>query len=129
MEWYLAVLKKYVEFTGRASRKEYWMFVLFNVIISVALSILGMLVAGQNGQSALTSLYSLAVFLPSLGVTVRRLHDTGRSGWWILIGLVPLVGWLILLYFTIQDSHPGTNEYGPNPKESPAGPALDAGPA
>jgi uncharacterized membrane protein YhaH (DUF805 family) len=124
MEWYLAVLKKYVDFSGRARRKEYWMFFLFNIIVSVVVSLVGYVVAGSNGQSALGGIYSLAVLLPSLGVTARRLHDTGRSGWWILIGLVPFIGWLVLLLFLIEDSKFGDNQYGPNPKETMTPPAV-----
>ncbi|MEK3884626.1 DUF805 domain-containing protein [Paenibacillus sp. PL2-23] len=113
MEWYLKVIKNYVGFTGRARRKEYWMFVLFNIIISVALSIIEM-IAGM--PSILTWLYSLAIFLPSLAVLVRRLHDTGRSGWWVLIGLIPLVGFIILLVFACMEGE-GDNQYGPDPKQ------------
>ena len=125
MEWYLAVLKKYLVFTGRATRTEYWMFALFNVIISIVLSIIGYVVVGGNGQSALSSLYSLAVLLPSLGVSVRRLHDTNRSGWWLLISLVPIIGIIVLIVFLVQDSDPGDNRYGPNPKA----PAITPSPA
>ena len=123
MEWYLAVLKKYIVFTGRATRTEYWMFALFNVIISIVLSIIGYVVVGGNGQSALSSLYSLAVLLPSLGVSVRRLHDTNRSGWWLLISLVPIIGIIVLIVFLVQDSDPGDNRYGPNPKQPTITPA------
>jgi uncharacterized membrane protein YhaH (DUF805 family) len=112
MEWYLKVLKNYVGFQGRARRKEYWMFVLFSVIFSIVLSIVDA-IAGLT--SALSGLYSLAVLLPSLAVGVRRLHDTGRSGWWLLISLIPLIGSIILLVFMCQDSQEG-NKYGPNPK-------------
>lgn len=115
MNWYLEVLKKYADFNGRARRKEYWMFALFNFIVIVAL----LIVDGILGTIGLLyGLYLLAVLLPSIGVTVRRLHDTGRSGWWILIGLVPFVGGIILLVFAIQDGTPGENEYGKNPKEA-----------
>ncbi|MFT3917352.1 MAG: DUF805 domain-containing protein [Anaeromyxobacteraceae bacterium] len=113
MDWYLGVLKKYVEFNGRARRTEYWMFLLINLAVSVGL----MLVDGVLGTLFLGTLYSLGVLLPSLAVTVRRLHDTSRSGWWILIGFVPVIGLIVLIIFMAQDSKPGTNEYGPNPKE------------
>ena len=116
MEWYLRVLQKYMDFSGRAHRTEFWMFVLFSVIITIALSVIGYVVMGSNGQSALSGIYGLAVLLPSLGVEVRRLHDTNHTGWWILIGLVPLIGSLVLLYFLVQDSDAGDNQYGPNPK-------------
>ncbi|MGX4690553.1 DUF805 domain-containing protein [Streptomyces sp. JNUCC 63] len=116
MNWYLEVLKKYAVFSGRARRKEYWMFVLFNFIVSIVLLAIGKAI----GVEVLSGLYSLAVLLPGLGVAVRRLHDTGRSGWWILIGLVPLVGFIVLLVFTVSDSQPGDNQYGPNPKAAVA---------
>lgn len=113
MEWYMKVLSNYVGFQGRARRKEYWMFVLFSIIISIVLAVLESLLGIKN---ALSGLYSLAVLLPSLAVGVRRLHDTGRSGWWLLIGLIPIVGSIILLLFMCLDSEPGSNSYGPNPK-------------
>jgi len=113
MNWYLDVSKKYAVFKGRARRKEYWMFVLFNLIIALVLGLIERLVGGPG---ILTNLYSLAVLIPGLAVAVRRLHDTNRSGWWILIGLVPLVGVIILIVFLVQDSRPGDNQYGPNPK-------------
>jgi uncharacterized membrane protein YhaH (DUF805 family) len=119
MDWYIGVLKKYAVFQGRARRKEYWMFVLFNIIVSVVLHILDRVLgtASEAGGGLLGGIYALAVLIPSIAVTVRRLHDTGRSGWWILIVLVPLVGWIVLLVFMVLDSQPGSNEYGPNPKE------------
>jgi uncharacterized membrane protein YhaH (DUF805 family) len=118
MNWYLAVINKYADFSGRARRKEYWMFFLFNIIVSFAVGLVGGLIGGKNGLFALSlpALYTLFIFLPSLAVTVRRLHDTNRSGWWVLISLVPFVGALILFVFTILDSDPESNNYGPNPK-------------
>lgn len=88
MEWYLKVLKNYAVFEGRARRKEYWMFVLVNLIVEIILSVIGSLL---HIRQFLTGLYSLAVFLPSLAVSVRRLHDSGRSGLWVLIGLIPFI--------------------------------------
>jgi uncharacterized membrane protein YhaH (DUF805 family) len=123
MNWYLGVLKKYADFTGRARRKEYWFFVLFNLIISCVLSVIDVFVGTYNaavGVGILSGLYALGVLIPGIAVTVRRLHDTGRSGWWILIALVPLVGWIVLIIFMFLDSQPGTNAYGPNPKEGEA---------
>ena len=119
MNWYLSVVKNYVGFSGRARRKEYWMFILVNIIISIVLSIVDRVVfdAGNGGISLLSGLYSLGVLLPSLAVSVRRLHDTDRSGWWLLIALIPLIGAIVLLVFCVQDSQPGSNQYGPNPKE------------
>ncbi|MFF4874141.1 DUF805 domain-containing protein [Streptomyces sp. NPDC003444] len=116
MNWYLDVLKKYAVFSGRARRKEFWMFQLFNIIAVIILSILDSIL----GIQILSLVYTLAVFLPSLGVSVRRLHDTGRSGWWILIALVPLVGGIILLVFNCLEGEQQQNAYGPNPKLAPA---------
>lgn len=113
MNWYLDVLKKYAVFNGRARRKEYWMFFLFNIIIAVVLGIIEGIVGGPG---VLGALYGLAVLLPSIGVSIRRLHDTDRSGWWLLIGLVPLIGAIVLLVFFVQDSQAAENQYGPNPK-------------
>ncbi|MBR1692373.1 MAG: DUF805 domain-containing protein [Lachnospiraceae bacterium] len=110
---YVGVLKNYVGFSGRARRREYWMFVLANAIITM---ILGFIVRATH-ITAISTIYSLAILLPSLAVAVRRLHDMGKSGWWYLICLVPVAGIFILIYFLCQDSQEGTNEYGPNPKE------------
>ncbi len=112
-------------FSGRAHRTEYWMFTLVNLIISLILvaveNIIGLVPEG-GGQGVLSGIYTFAVLLPSLAVGVRRLHDTGRSGWWLLIGLVPLIGVIVLIVFFVQDSQPGSNTYGPNPKEVEAVP-------
>lgn len=120
MNWYLEVLKKYAVFNGRARRKEYWMFFLFNIIISIVLAFLDNalgFVSRDGGTGLLGGIYSLILLIPGIAVTVRRLHDGGRSGWWLLIALVPCVGGIVLLVFMIQDSDMGENEYGPNPKE------------
>ncbi len=113
MSWYIMVLKKYAVFSGRARRKEYWMFILFNFIFALVLGILDNIIGTSN---VLGTIYSLAVLVPGIAVSVRRLHDTNRSGWWVLIGLVPLIGAIVLLVFVVQDSQPGDNQYGPNPK-------------
>ncbi len=122
MNWYLEVLKKYAVFQGRARRKEYWMFTLFNVLISIALMIIGAILglAEDGGSNILSTLYCLAVLLPGIAVSVRRLHDTDRSGWWLLIGLIPIIGAIVLLIFLVQDSQPNENQYGPNPKQESA---------
>jgi uncharacterized membrane protein YhaH (DUF805 family) len=118
MNWYLDVLKKYAVFSGRARRKEYWMFVLFNLIIAIVLGIVDSMMGTvtEQGIGLLGGLYSLAVLLPGIGVGIRRLHDTDRSGWWLLIGLIPLIGLIVLIVFFVQDSTPGENRFGPNPK-------------
>jgi len=119
MNWYLEVIKKYVDFSGRARRKEYWYFVLFNILITIALAIVdGALgLTNREGLGPIRGIYTLAVLIPSIAVVVRRLHDTGRSGWYILMGLIPCVGGIILLVFAVEDSEPGENQYGINPKE------------
>ena len=120
MNWYIEVLKKYTVFTGRATRTEYWMFFLVSTLISLALNILNV--------DILASLYILAVLLPSIGVAMRRLHDTNRSGWWLFIGLIPLIGVIILIVFLAQESQSGSNQYGPNPKDIPNTDSDESGP-
>ena len=116
MEWYLkAIRDNYVNFAGRATRQEYWMFVLINTIIAVILAFVGM-VLFRSSANYLGALYSLAVLLPSLGVAVRRLHDTNRSGWWLLIALIPIVGGIVLLVFLCLDGTRGINQFGQDPK-------------
>ncbi len=116
MNWYLKCLKEhYADFSGRARRKEFWMFALFNVIIAFGLSLIGGLIGNIFGI-VVSSLYSLAVLVPALSVTVRRLHDIGKSGLWILIALIPVIGGLWLLILMVIDSKED-NQYGPNPKK------------
>jgi uncharacterized membrane protein YhaH (DUF805 family) len=119
MNWFLMVLKKYAVFAGRARRSEYWYFVLFYMLILIVLMGVDAMTGTYSkdaGLGLLSGIFSIGTFLPSLGVAIRRLHDTGRSGWWVLISLIPLVGFIILIVFFAQDSQPGTNQYGPNPK-------------
>lgn len=111
MNWYLEVLKKYGVFDGRASRSEYWYFILFNTIIYVGILIVGIAIKVEF----LAFIYGIAVIIPSLAVAVRRLHDTDRSGWWILISLIPLIGSIILLIFLVTGSSRGNNQYGTEP--------------
>ncbi len=118
MEWYLKVLRQYVDFAGRARRKEYWMFTLVNAIIAVVLAILDSALFGAP-FSVLSWLYGLAVLLPNVAVGVRRLHDTGRSGWWLLIGIIPLIGSIVLIVFLATDGEQQPNAYGPDPKTVP----------
>lgn len=123
MNWYLEVLRKYAVFGGRARRKEYWMFFLFNLIISFLLGVFDGVMgtfSPEAGLGLLGGLYSLAVLIPSIAVTIRRLHDTGRTGWWFLIIFIPLIGAIVLLVFMVLDSEQRTNAYGPNPKAETA---------
>lgn len=115
MDWYLKVIKNYVVFEGRARRKEYWMFYLFNSIFAVILIGIGVLL---HLSTLLESIYSLAILLPSLAVGTRRLHDIGKTGWWQLISLIPIVGAIVLIVFWCQDSQPNENKFGLNPKLS-----------
>jgi uncharacterized membrane protein YhaH (DUF805 family) len=119
MHWYLDGLKQYVVFSGRARRKEYWFYQLFNCLFVGALLVVDSMTGtmrGKSGLGMLSGLFVLATLLPSLAVLIRRLHDTNRSGWWCLVGAIPLVGPIIILAFTCMDSEPSANEYGPNPK-------------
>ena len=115
MNWYLEVLRNYATFSGRSRRMEYWMFALINAIIGLAISSIEIL---AGGPGIIGVLYGLAVFIPGIAVTVRRLHDINRSGWWLLILLIPLIGAVIILIFMIFDSQSNMNKYGNNPKFS-----------
>ena len=114
MHWYFAVLNKYAVFDGRSHREEYWMFTLCNFIISLVLMVLSVVVPPFR---VILVLYSLAVAVPGIAVAIRRLHDTDRSGWWCLINLVPVLGAIVFIVYMAQDSQPGSNRYGLNPKD------------
>ena len=120
MNWYLKVLKQYADFSGRARRKEYWMFALFNMIFAIVAmildNVLGIAMEGI-GYGPLYGLYVLAMFIPGLAVGVRRLHDVGKSGWMFLIVLIPFVGGIWLLVLLCTDSQLENNKWGQNPKE------------
>ncbi|WP_370409633.1 DUF805 domain-containing protein [Streptomyces fradiae] len=116
MNWYLDAFKKYATFSGRARRQAFWMFFLFNFIFSAVASILDSVL----GITLISPIYVLAVLIPYLAVAVRRLHDTGRSGWWLLISLIPLVGFIILIVFWASEGEQQHNAHGPNPKLAPA---------
>jgi len=130
MKYYITCIKKYADLKGRARRAEYWYFYLFNFLIYMALYVLILVTGGTESYysgttgfgtgvfSILLYLYGLFVFLPGLAVGVRRLHDTSRSGWYLLVSLIPLAGAIWLLVMLVQDSTPGPNQYGPNPKEA-----------
>ena len=128
MEWYLMVWRRYAEFDGRSRRSEYWMFVLFNLLVVLGLGVLGgigLAISRDYGAVLFIPflLYALAAVIPSLAVAVRRFHDVGKSGWMLLLlmvlGIIPLLGLIATVFqlvFLCTDSDPGTNQYGPNPK-------------
>ena len=121
MNWFVDALQKYAVFSGRAQRSEYWYFFLFYFLLAVAAAILDGLVESFNQRTGLgffSGILALGLLLPSLAVGVRRLHDIDRSGWWLLIAVIPLVGAIVLLVFTVKDSQPGPNRFGPNPKDA-----------
>ena len=125
MEWYLTVWRKYADFNGRAQRKEYWIFTLFNLLIVLALYVAEMVTISSSDSHdvgtaffGVLCVYALASFIPGLAVAVRRLHDAGFSGWLVLLAFVPLAS-IAVLVMTLMDSKPGPNQYGPNPKAVP----------
>ena len=113
MYWFLEPFRKYADFSGRARRMEYWMFYLGVSVIGMVLLILS---GASDAITILVGLFYLGILIPGLAVGVRRMHDTGRSGWWILISVIPFVGWIWFLVLAVLDSEPGENQYGPNPK-------------
>lgn len=119
MNWYLRAFENYVNFSGRARRKEYWFFTLFSFIFAIAAiiidNVLG-LASEALGYGPVYGLYVLATFLPSLSLSVRRLHDTGRSGWYLLLAFIPCIGGIILLVFALTEGDAHPNNYGPDPK-------------
>jgi len=118
MNWYLEVLKKYATFSGRAQRAEYWYFILINIIVNTVLVILDVLFGtlSPNGTGLLSGIYSLAVLIPHIAVGARRLHDIGKSGWWQLIVIIPIIGWILIIIWFATDSEED-NQYGENPKK------------
>ncbi|MDP0561800.1 MAG: DUF805 domain-containing protein [Candidatus Endonucleobacter sp. (ex Gigantidas childressi)] len=110
MKYFLGAFIKCIDFSGRASRTEYWMFILFAGIVGITLGVIDY----SSGTSILSSVFNLAIVLPAISILTRRLHDTGRTGWWQLIAFIPLIGGIILLIFAVQGSH-DENSYGPNP--------------
>ena len=119
MNWYMEALRKYATFSGRARRKEFWFFQLFVLLIAMVLSLVDRMLGlldDETGFGPLSGLFSLAMFIPSLAVSVRRLHDTDRTGWWALLYFVPLLGFLVLLVFFVLDGTRGTNRFGEDPK-------------
>ena len=118
MDWYLKVLKQYADFEGRARRKEYWMYALFNLLALLVAAILdNVLGLTRNGFiGPVYGLYALATFIPGLAVGVRRLHDTDRSGWWLLLAIIPLIGAIVLLVWCATEGTRGSNQFGDDPK-------------
>lgn len=108
-----AIKENYCNFSGRASRSEFWWFYLFNIILSAVIGIV--FCWSENAMNIATGLVNLALLLPSLGLAVRRLHDIDKSGWWIFISLIPIIGWILLIIWYCKDSQMETNEYGPVP--------------
>lgn len=118
-DWYLKCLRQYADFEGRARRKEYWMFVLVNFLIGLLLGFLEKalhLTLFGSDFGIISTLYSLFVFVPGIAVGIRRLHDAGKSGWYYLAMLIPIIGWIYLIVLFCKDSVPGSNQWGPNPK-------------
>jgi len=118
VNYYFAAFKKYAVFKGRATRREYWYFTLFNILAVGVFGLIDQLMGTFNfdaGYGPLSAIYTLAMILPGLGVSIRRLHDTGRSGWWFMITIIPIIGLLVFLYFALLDSDPNPNEYGESP--------------
>lgn len=111
--WYGYTFSKYATFAGRARRTEYWYFALLNTIATIALAI------AFGDESAPSLIFSLVLLLPNIAVGTRRLHDIGRSGWWQLIWLVPIIGWIVLTVFFATNGQSGDNRYGPDPKAAP----------
>ncbi len=127
MHWMLMPLRRYAEFTGRSRRKEYWMFALLNILVGLFVGLIFVVGYFADMSQAemdtylmpvvwIACLYSLVTLIPGLAVTIRRLHDTDRSGWNLLWGLVPFVGGFILLYFYVSEGNEGSNRFGPDPK-------------
>lgn len=128
MDWYLKVLKNYVNFAGRARRREYWMFFLISLLIQLALLIMDNVTGtfnAQTGWGLLSGLYSLAVLLPGIAVSVRRLHDRDRSGWWLLLAFIPLIGAIVLIVWFAMEGNRSSNRFGEDPRIGEGGvPAI-----
>ncbi|HSP22266.1 MAG TPA: DUF805 domain-containing protein [Planococcus sp. (in: firmicutes)] len=116
MKWFISAFKKAFNFSDRSRRTEYWMFALITFITTIVLSVIDIAFGAAAGMGVLSTLFYFLIIIPGLSLTVRRLHDIGKSGWWVLITLIPLVGAIVLLVFTVTDSEPASNEYGMNPK-------------
>jgi uncharacterized membrane protein YhaH (DUF805 family) len=118
MHWFVQGWRNVSDSSGRSRRREYWWFTLGNLVLFLAIHLIEALVFGLELEIyPISAIFNFVAALAGIVVTVRRLHDIGKSGWWILIGIIPFVGWLILLIFTLRDGEPGSNQWGPNPKE------------
>lgn len=119
MRWYLEALRKYAVFSGRSTRREYWMFFLINFLFLVAASILDQLIFGIAFEKygPLYSVYALAVLVPGFAVAVRRLHDVGRSAWYLLVPLIPIAGVIWYIVLLCLDGEAGENRFGPDPRQ------------
>lgn len=125
MDWFLLAYRRYAVFQGRARRTEYWMFFLMYLVVFLFLAAMDGLLGRWDekaGIGLLSGLFALGSLLPGLGLAVRRLHDTDRSGWWVLVGCIPLVGFLVLMYFAARRGTPGDNRFGPDPLAAPPDP-------
>ncbi len=119
MDWYLKAVRNFLDFKTRAQRKEYWFYVLFYILFAIVASMIDNFFGMANpetGAGPIYMIYALVFLVPTIAVAVRRLHDTGRTGWWLLIAFLPVIGAIVLLVFYCLDSQPGDNKYGPNPK-------------
>ncbi|MCX3395266.1 DUF805 domain-containing protein [Citrobacter amalonaticus] len=120
MNWYLSVIKNYTGFSGRARRKEYWMFALINMIICAVLNVIQAVIGMETPYISI--IYSLGILLPSIAVAIRRLHDTERSGWWLLLSLIPIIGTIVIIVFLCQNGTAGANRFGADPKQNEINP-------
>ena len=119
MNYYFKALKSAFDFSSRARRKEFWMFTFINFLVVIAIvtiEIMAGLYDFDRGYGILTGIYNLVLFIPALAISVRRLHDTNKSGWFLLVNLIPVIGSIIILVFCCKEGDQGTNKYGPNPK-------------
>jgi uncharacterized membrane protein YhaH (DUF805 family) len=119
VNYYFEAFRKYAVFNGRATRREYWYFTLVNILAVLGVGLIDQFMGTFNfavGYGPLSAIYTLTMILPGLGVSIRRLHDTGRSGWWFLITIIPVIGLLVFLYFALLDSDPDSNDYGVSTK-------------
>lgn len=114
MEYVMSAITNWADFSGRARRSEYWYFTAAVIVVSFVIGILAAVIGDTLG-AILAGLFGLAIIVPGISVAIRRLHDTGKSGWFLLLGFIPFGGF-VLLFFYLQDSAPGSNEWGPNPK-------------